>query len=96
MTSLEQGANICKKFGNLISLSISFQLHSQVTVTTSPTLNKFQVYVLITISTLIMKSKFAREGEQGWMLRLPAMDLGPWNGGSRMGLKDFSLFIQKI
>lgn len=24
------------------------------------------------------------------------MDLGPWNGGSRMGLKDFSLFIQKI
>lgn len=31
------------------------------------------------ISTVIMKSKFAREGEQGWMLRLPAMDLGPWN-----------------
>ena len=24
------------------------------------------------------------------------MGLGPWNGGSRMGLKDFSLFIQKI
>lgn len=30
------------------------------------------------------------------MLRLPTVDLGPWNRGSRTSLKDFSLFIQKI
>ena len=29
MTSLEQGAKICKKSGNLIFLYISFQLHSK-------------------------------------------------------------------
>ena len=29
MISLAQGAKVCEKSGNLISLSISFQLHSQ-------------------------------------------------------------------